>query len=390
MVDTRSRQARNSLSLELLKFCRGLRYEGLAVTTPEVNDAMRAATAIEVSDRDDFYWTLRTVLTSRREDLAPFDLYFSLFWDASGRLERLTQPGAQGEDGEAQGRVQARGEQQGQPVTTQKPGPATGADADDTDTDTVPQYSPRAALLKKDFSSFQPDDMSEFIKILVLLTRRLQMRLSRRTKPARRGPKIDLRRTMRRNLKYGDSIVELARQRRKRRRSRLVLLCDVSRSMDVYSRFLLHFIYALQRGVARVESFVFSTSLSRVTPYFKQRDVRSALDEAAANVPDWSGGTRIGFSLRTFNEEYAHRVADKRTVALFLSDGLDTGEVELLEQQMEALRERVGKVVWLNPLAGHPDYRAAAQGMQAALRYVHVFAPAHNLESLRQVIRLLF
>ncbi len=382
----RTEQSR-SLSEELLLFCRGLRNEGLAVTTSEVNDAMRAASAIDVSDRDDFYWTMRTVLTTREEDLATFDLYFSLFWDATARLERLTQPVPGDEGDDQKGRTQAAPQQQQSGL--QQARATTGPEADGGETSG--QYSPRSALTRKDFSTFQPDDMSEFVKILVMLTRRLSMRLSRRTKPAHRGSKINLRRTIRRNLKYGDTIVELARQRRKRRRSRLVLLCDVSRSMDIYSRFLLHFIYALQRGIARVESFVFSTSLTRVTPYFRQRDVRAALDEAAANVPDWSGGTRIGYSLRTFNEDYLHRVTDKRTVVLFLSDGLDTGEVELLETQIERLKEHVGRIVWLNPLAGHPDYRPAAQGMQAALRHVHVFAPAHNLESLRQVARhLLF
>jgi uncharacterized protein with von Willebrand factor type A (vWA) domain len=374
----------NSLSQEILKFCRGLRHEGLQATTSEVNDAMRAASAIDISDRDDFYWSLRTVLAARQEDLAPFDLYFALFWDSTARLERLIQKHQEdARDGSA---PMQRGEER-ERAGLQPARPAAGKEADDAET--APLYSPRAALMAKDFSNFQADDMAEFVKLLILLTRRLSMRLSRRTKPSKRGTTIDLRRTIRKNLKFGDSIVELARKQRKRRRSRLVLLCDVSRSMDIYSRFLLHFIYALQRGIARVESFVFSTSLTRVTPYFRQRDVRAALDEAASVVPDWSGGTRIGYSLRTFNEDYAHRVSDKRTVVLFLSDGLDTGEVELLEEQITLIKERVGKIVWLNPLAGHPDYRPAAQGMQAALRHVNVFAPAHNLESLKQVVKYL-
>lgn len=373
----------NSLSHEVLRFCRGLRREGLEITVSSVNDALRAAAAIDLADRDDFYWALRSVLPARQEDLAPFDLYFMLFWDTAGRLQQLTQPAETGEGGDQ--RPASRPGEGPSQAAAQAGKPATQADAGDADT--TPQYSPRAALLRKDFSLFQADDMAEFVKLLQLLTRRLAMRLSRRTRPARRGHRIDLRRTIRRNLKYGDSIIELARQKRKRRRSRLVLLCDVSRSMDIYSRFLLHFIYALQRGVARVESFVFSTTLTRVTPYFRQRDVRQALDEAASHVPDWSGGTRIGYSLRTFNEDFAHRVTDKRTVVIFLSDGLDTGEVDLLESQLELVRERVGKIIWLNPLAGHPDYRPAAQGMQAALRHVNVFAPAHNLESLRQVVR---
>jgi uncharacterized protein with von Willebrand factor type A (vWA) domain len=199
---------------------------------------------------------------------------------------------------------------------------------------------------------------------------------------------VDLRRTMRHAVKFGGTPVTLAFKRRKIRKPKLVLICDVSRSMDSYSRFLLQFIYALQNVIGRVESFVFSTSLHRVTNYFKSSDIHDALDRVAREVPDWSGGTRIGYSLSQFLERYPD-VLDHRTVLIVLSDGLDTGDPELLEKAMEEMQSRTAKVIWLNPLLGSSDYRPLARGMASALPHVDLFAPAHNLASLEALGRQL-
>jgi uncharacterized protein with von Willebrand factor type A (vWA) domain len=190
------------------------------------------------------------------------------------------------------------------------------------------------------------------------------------------------RRIVRRNMKYGGTIIELARKRKKIRKPRLVVICDVSRSMDTYSRFLLQFIHAMQNTIGKVESFVFSTSLTRVTEYFKNDDILEALDRIAREVHDWSGGTRIGQSLTTFNQVWAKKLLNRHTIVVILSDGLDTGDAEILRTAMEDLQEHAGKVVWLNPLLGSKDYRPLARGMSTALEHVDVFAPAHNLASL--------
>jgi uncharacterized protein len=166
-----------------------------------------------------------------------------------------------------------------------------------------------------------------------------------------------------------------------------VLICDVSRSMDTYSRFLLQFIYALQNTLGRVESFVFSTRLTRVTEYFDNEDIYRALDRIAMEVPDWSGGTRIGLSLRTFNQEWALRLVNKYTIVLVMSDGLDTGDASVLEDEMEKLQKRAARMIWLNPLLGNDEYRPLARGMSAALPHVDLFASAHNLASLQALGR---
>jgi uncharacterized protein with von Willebrand factor type A (vWA) domain len=238
-------------------------------------------------------------------------------------------------------------------------------------------------LASRDFSTFVPDEMQEIARAIMVVARRLATRESRRYRSTQRGHAIDLRRTMRRNIKYGGTVVELAKKKRKIRKPKIVLICDVSRSMDTYSKFLLQFIYALQNTLGRVESFVFSTRLTRVTDYFRSSDIYTALDRIAREVPDWSGGTRIGESLKAFNADWALRTVNKHTIVLIMSDGLDTGDASVLEHEMEQIQRRAARVIWLNPLLGNEDYRPLARGMSAALPHVNLFASAHNLASLQ-------
>ena len=190
---------------------------------------------------------------------------------------------------------------------------------------------------------------------------------------------------MRWSLRSAGETVTLAFRKRSLQRVKIVLLCDVSGSMESYSRFLIAFIYVLQRVYGRIETFVFSTSLHRITNILKEKDFGKALAEISDSVPDWSGGTRIGQSLQTFLEDYAGTFLNKDTVVLILSDGWDIGEVDVMEKSMMHMHQRANRVLWLNPLLGSPDYEPTCLGMQAALPHVDVFLPAHNLESLRNL-----
>jgi uncharacterized protein with von Willebrand factor type A (vWA) domain len=192
--------------------------------------------------------------------------------------------------------------------------------------------------------------------------------------------------TVRRSLSTATEPLDLRFRRRKPRKTRIVALCDVSGSMDVYSRFVLQFLYALHGSVARVESFVFSTALLRVTDALRERPFGAALRELSQRAHDWSGGTRIGESLSTFNSEWS-RLVDRRTVVLVLSDGWETGDPAQLGRELEVLKMRSRKLIWLNPLLGSPGYEPLTAGMQAALPHLSVFAPGHNLESLRALER---
>ncbi len=363
------------LQRNIIDFCRLLRERELLVTPSEVIDALRTANAVDLGDREEFRVALRSVLTARPDDLPVYDATFDEFWRA-----RLPQrPEEEGEEGLADQDPNARGEEKSLPQLAQGDQPQD----ESTDELEMPLYSPVEVLATRDFSAFRADEMAEIARAILVVARRLATRESRRYRSTQRGHAVDLRRTMRRNIKYGGTVVELARKRRKIRKPRIVLICDVSRSMDSYSRFLLQFIYALQNSLGKVESFVFSTKLTRVTDYFKSSDIYAALDRLAEDVPDWSGGTRIGQSLATFTREWALRLLNKHTIVLILSDGLDTGDASVLEREMEQIQRRAARVIWLNPLLGNDDYRPLARGMSAALPHVDLFASAHNLASLQ-------
>ncbi|HZX40512.1 MAG TPA: VWA domain-containing protein, partial [Myxococcaceae bacterium] len=218
------------------------------------------------------------------------------------------------------------------------------------------------------------------------IARRLRARPGRRWKHAPRGDQISLRRTMREAMKTGGEISTLTYRERKLRRTRLVVLADVSGSMDLYARLLLQFLYALQNAFASVETFVFATRLNRVTDELRAPGYREALGGLSARVQDWSGGTRIGESLAAFLEGWP-RLVDRRTVVVVLSDGWETGNPEVLGQALATLRRRAGRLVWLNPLLGSPGYEPLTKGMQAALPHLDVFAPANDLASLEHLAR---
>lgn len=354
---------RADLAHNLIDFARLLRANEFPVSPPEVHDALRAMVAIDLGDRREFYLTLRAIYLWTPDKQPLFDELFERFWGS----------GDMGLPGPDQRVVQS-------------------SDVSQQGTRSVEQglsYSPTEVLLYKDFADFRPDELAAVARACVAIARRIATRKSRRYRVTSRGARIDPRRTFRRNVKYGGTILELARLERKVRKPRLVLLCDVSRSMEQYSVFLLQFVHSMQNVIGKVESFVFSTALHRVSSYFKHADIMTAVEDISKEVPDWSGGTRIGESLRTFNEEFARRLVDGRTIVVILSDGLDTGQTDLLAQEMAKLRRRAAQVIWLNPLLGRESYQPLARGMSAALPYVDVFAAAHNLASLQELARAL-
>ena len=246
----------------------------------------------------------------------------------------------------------------------------------------VPAASDAEALMGQDFSTFGPDQLDEVLRLTLRIARRLARRITRRRRPARRRGRVDLRRTLRANLTRSD-LIDLRFRERKRRKARLVLLCDVSGSMDLYSRFLLQFLYAVQNVFGRVETFTFSTRLTRVTEHLRALTYRQML-RRLGEVRDWSGGTKIGESLAEFNRGWA-RLVDRRTIVIILSDGWDTGEPEALANELLRIKRRAARVIWLNPLLGNPSYEPLTRGMAAALPLVDEFAAAHNLAALRDL-----
>jgi hypothetical protein len=358
-----------------------LQAAGVLVTPDEAVDALRALDHVDLTDRSEFYLALRAVFTSRLEDLPIFDRVFRDFWRLHPGPIDPPDMDCDEEDDSTVPQPPEASQEGATEISVEEWHESESADEEEE----VPGYSAEELLRTKDFSAFRADELDEIIRLTAKLARRMATRLSRRHKQARRGELIDLRRSMRRNIKYGGDPLELARKRRKIQKTKLVLLCDVSGSMDVYSRFLLQFIYAVQHTFANVESFVFSTQLTRVTDYFEQEDILDALRTIQREVLDWSGGTRIGQSLKTFNDLYARSMVDQHTVVLILSDGWDTGDAQLLDEQMDELSRRAAMVIWLNPLKASPGYQPLCKGMSTALPYVDVFASAHNLASLLEL-----
>ena len=354
--------------------CRDLRSRGMTVTTAHAIDAIRALRCVRMESRERVYLALRCVLVARPEEMEIFDDAFAVAFSPPP-------PGAVENSVRVQRRSAPRDPAAVPSLSSWAKQEEEGGDGEDAEA--VPAASDMPAVVQKDFSTFGAEELADVQRIASRIARRLAARPSRRWASDRRGRRIDLRRTMRRALAEP---LDLCFRRRKPRKTRIVAICDVSGSMDLYSRFLLQFLYALQGTVARVESFVFSTVLRRVTDVLRQPDYARMLRGLSAEVHDWSGGTRIGESLSTFNRDWG-RIVDRRTVVVILSDGWDTGDPSLLGAEMEMLQRRSRRVVWLNPLLGSADYQPLTQGMQAALPHVSVFAPAHNLAALRALER---
>jgi uncharacterized protein len=369
------------LTHNIIDFCRLLRARGLRVTSSETLNVFDVVLAIDLMDREEFRLALRATLTSGVDELEIFDQLFELFWEITPTDDDDQIGGSQ----EGQDNPEVQDGSQENRVETGIREEVRSESADESEEHQESVYSPLEVLGEKDFSTFHPDEMAEVARAIVQLAQKLATRLSRRMRHSTKGGAVDMRRTMRRNLKYGGTVVELAHKQRKIKKTRLVLLCDVSRSMEAYSRFLLQFIYAFQHVLGRVESFVFSTQLTRVSSCFRTSDIFAAIDRVSREVPDWSGGTQIGRSIETFNERFGRSLVDSHTTVIILSDGLDTGDPELVGQVVQTLHKQARRVIWLNPLLGSPGYSPLARGMSAALPHVDIFASAHNLVSLQDL-----
>jgi uncharacterized protein with von Willebrand factor type A (vWA) domain len=255
--------------------------------------------------------------------------------------------------------------------------------------DKIFTYSDQEILRQKDFATLDDDELAAVKRMMLSMVWNLEPRRTRRTVRAPHGAQIDLRRTMRQNLRYGGEPLRLARRERQLKRRPVVVICDISGSMERYARVLLQFIYIVTSRLDRVESFVFSTRLTRITRQLRTRNVDRALDEAAAAINDWAGGTRIGEAIKTFNYEWGRRVLGQGAVVLIISDGWDRGDIDLLAREMDRLQRSCHRLIWLNPLLGAADYEPLVRGIQAALPHVDDFLPVHNLASLEQLAKVL-
>jgi uncharacterized protein with von Willebrand factor type A (vWA) domain len=358
----------------IVEFCRFARASGLSAGVKESVDALAAARLVGVSDRELLKVALRAVLCSSRDEWDQFEEIFDAFWrpSAEGSATRRLR---------AKGRAETQRQPQGA-IATLMGAANSGQAAEEDGGRSVVGATTQERLKRSDFSQVPQSDLAELERISLRLLKQMAMRLSRRLKSMKQRGQVDLRRTIRRNISRGGQLIDLSYKARKLQQDRLAILLDVSGSMNAYSLFLLRFAYALQKHFKRVDTYIFSTQVTEITSALRGRRLSQALAMLAQQAAGWSGGTKIGESLKDFVLFHGRRVLTRDTVFIILSDGWDTGKPEVLAEQLGEIRRRVRRVIWLNPLLGLREYQPVTQGMNAALPYIDVFAPAHSLESL--------
>jgi uncharacterized protein with von Willebrand factor type A (vWA) domain len=361
---------KTSITENIVEFCRFFRGQKYSAGVHEEITALRALSFFNFENSHDFRLLLRAVLCKSHSELQRFDELFDAYWKEAEK----------GVDSKIKRHPNPPGKQE--TLSSLKVWKRDGQSDDIEETAT---YSTAETLLHKDFSAITADEVDDLSAIIKALSIRLATRTGRRYERSNRVDLPDLRRTLRLNMRRGGELIEIFFRKPKKTRIRVVIVCDVSKSMDLYSSFLLQFMYAFQQVYSRIETFAFGTSLQCITSVFKQHDFDSAFHKLSYHSDTWSGGTRIGESLDTFIAEYGSKLLSKKTIIIILSDGWDTGEGQLLQDSMRHLKEHSKKIIWLNPLAGYHLYRPETSGMRIALPFVDVFATVHNAESLKSL-----
>jgi uncharacterized protein with von Willebrand factor type A (vWA) domain len=369
----------------VILFSRFLRNRGFKVFSSSIVDALRGVECVDVGRREDFFSVLRANMVATDLEWRVFRELFDEFWQGvlGDREEERNE--------ECEGDLLDQGEDQ----IMEKQISAPADERADSDGPCKKEYlegssySPVAVLEQKDLSKLERGDVQIAQLIIKNMMAPFKIAAARRFRRSRKPGDIHFRLMMKKSMKAEGIPMELFYRARKKRLKRLVILADVSGSMDRYAQFVMPFIMGLKGIGSRAEAYVFSTSLTAVSPILRKYDVNKVLELIAHEVPDWSGGTRIGQSLKEFVERYGRRHLNKRTVVLIMSDGWDLGARKLLTREMEMISSKVHCIIWLNPLAGDPAYKPVCGGMQAALPYVDYFLAAESLRSLKKVGRTL-
>jgi uncharacterized protein with von Willebrand factor type A (vWA) domain len=365
----------------LFHFTAMLRKAGLSISLDQSMDFMRALELVDISRREQVYFSARGLLVKRREDFAVFDRVFELFWRSSQK--------------EVQFKVQKTPlaprhnfQKRELSLATLLAQRAQQTDPEVDIADKSQSFSPDEVLRTKDFSVMSPEELASIKKLMESITWQVSQRSTRRRIPNRHGKYFNMRAILRHATRYNGVPLDLSWLRRKIKARPLIVLADISGSMEKYSRILLQFCYGLTHRLQNVECFVFATRLSRVTLQLRTKNINRALDEAAAKVFDWSGGTHIGQSLYNFNRQWSKRVLRRGAVVLIISDGWEREDTSnMIGNEMRYLQHRCHRLIWLNPLLGNDKYQPLVAGMVAALPYIDDFLPIHNLQSLEALGR---
>lgn len=386
-----ARSSPGHLAENVMHFARVLRTAGMAVGTDRVMLALQALQVAGLESRGDFRAVLASCLLDRIEHRELFDQAFELFWrdpDLVGRMRAMLLPKVRAQDGmNPEVRENRR---LADALFPNPPGaPPQEEPQEEQQFDAALTFNEREVLRKADFDTMTADEWRAARRALAQMKLIFEPLPTRRSAAAHRPGRADWRATLQGMARHGGELWAVRWRERRTRPAPLVVLADISGSMSRYSRMLLHFAHALGHADARVESFVFGTRLTRTTRLLKSRDPDVAVSQVVRAVEDWSGGTRITTCLHEFNQRWARRTLDSRTTVLLISDGLEHGDVKALSFEAERLAKSCRRLIWLNPLLRFERFEPKAAGIKAMLPHVDRFLPAHNLDSLEQLVQVL-
>ena len=376
----------NALAENIAHFARALRTAGMPVGPGTVLDAVAAVEAAGIGSREDFYWTLHAVFVTRHEQSVLFRTAFEIFWKKRHLMEKLLSilmpvaPATPGKPDPVSLRLQEAFFKQAESVPVEKP---------EIEVDASLTVSDVEVLQKKDFAQMTAAEIAAANRTVAALVLPDDAVPTRRLAPDPRGRRIDLRRTLRRSIGEGGGIIDLARRGPKTKHPPLVVLCDISGSMNQYTRVILHFVHALMENRRNVHAFTFGTRLTNITRMLKARDPDEALAACTAAVEDWSGGTRIAPSLGAFNKSWSRRVLSGGAVVLLVTDGLERDGTADLARAADRLHRSCRRLVWLNPLLRFDGFEARAQGIRALLPHVDEFRTIHNVAAVAELVAAL-
>jgi uncharacterized protein with von Willebrand factor type A (vWA) domain len=376
----------NALAENIAHFARALRTAGMPVGPGTVLDAVAAVEAAGIGSRDDFYWTLHAVFVTKHEQSLLFRTAFEIFWKKRHLMEKLLSilmpvaPAAPGKPDPVSLRLQEAFFKQAESVPVEKP---------EIEVDASLTVSDIEVLQKKDFAQMTAAEIAEANRKVAALVLPDDAVVTRRLAPDPRGRRIDLRRTLRQSIGEGGGIIDLARRGPKTKHPPLVVLCDISGSMNQYTRVILHFVHALMENRRNVHAFTFGTRLTNITRMLKAKDPDEALAACSAAVEDWSGGTRIAPSLAAFNKVWSRRVLSGGAVVLLVTDGLERDGTAELARAADRLHRSCRRLVWLNPLLRFDGFEARAQGIRALLPHVDEFRTIHNVAAVAELVAAL-
>jgi len=380
----------SDLLKNILLFSQALRKIKVGSTIENVLDALRGSSYIDIQRKRDFYELLKSNFVSRREEIDLFDELFEQFWSFDNELISALKENVEKKLTFSEENIEDQFQEfQKGGASFLKDWLDEGEEDKREEQKDVPGYSPDEILDRKDFGYLQIEELERVKELVSALSRKMAITLSRRRKIGKPGDRLDFRRSIRQSLKCGGEMIELRMREPKPKPFRLILFCDVSGSMDIYSQFFLIFMYELQNHYPYCETFVFSTQLSHITFLLKRKVFEETLRLLSEKVSDWSGGTNIGGALHQFHQLNSHLLNSKRVIFLIFSDGWDRGDTKLLESEMRNLKRQVKRLIWLNPLLGSQNYQPLCKGMSAALPYLDHFLPCHNFLSLRNLSNII-